>query len=189
MEHSQPTSRQFGFLSSLDLDTTFRRVQEILTFRRKTVTLIASDRNATLQAAMVVCLTGLATAVGMRWDVLSALVAVLIGWVGLSGAVWFVANRFMSTPTSDQSFQRLLRAIGYAQAPASLVIVHGIWGLGPIIAGIGTLWSFGLTIFAIRHTTGFGYLRATALALAGGLAVSVFGVVIAVFTGIYPQIW
>lgn len=174
---------------SINADSIIDRVKGTATFSRRTITSIAADRNATIEAGIVVALVGLATAIGHQRDVMNAIVAALIGWGGLAGAIWFIADRFMGTPTSREAFQPLLRAIGYAMAPAALVVIHFVWGLGPLVAGVGTLWSFAATIFAVRYTTQFGWVRAGILTLAGGIIISIAGFILSVITGIDPTIW
>lgn len=186
---AQTTHAFSDWPSSLDVHTILDRIKGVLTFQRSTVTSIASDRSATLEAGLVVTAVGLASAIGLREDIFPMLAATLIGWAGLSGVIWFIAERFLGTPTSHESVQPLLRTIGYAQAPAALVIIHFIWGLGPLVGFVGFVWSFAATIFAILHTTRFGWLRSTALTLAGGIVVSIIGFMVSVFTGIDLQIW
>ncbi|HYH13476.1 MAG TPA: YIP1 family protein [Thermomicrobiales bacterium] len=187
MAQSQSTLPRFH--QSINADTIIDRIKGTATFSRRTIASIAADRSATIEAGIVVALVGVAGAIGHQHDVMGAIVAALIGWVGLAGAIWFVADRFMGTPTSRESFQPLLRTIGYALAPASLVVIHFIWGLGPLVAGIGTLWSFAATVFAVRYTTQFGWVRSLILTIAGGIFINIAGFILSVFTGIDPQIW
>ncbi len=186
---AQTTHAFSDWHSSFDVRLILDRIKGTLTFQRATAASIASDRNATLEAALVVVAVGLASTIGLREGVLSMLAATLIGWVGLSGVIWFIAERFLGTPTSYESVQPLLRTIGYAQAPAALVIIHFIWGLGPVVGFVGFAWSFAATIFAVHHTTRFGWLRSVALTVTGGIAVSILGFILSVITGIDPQIW
>src|SRR5690606_1079381 len=149
------------------------RVKGTVTFSRRTIAGIAADRGATIEAAIVVAIVGLAGAIGHQHDVVRSIVAALLGWAGLAGTIWFIADRFMGTPTSREEFQPLLRTIGYALAPASLGVIHFIWGLGPMLGAIGTLWSFVATIFAVRYTTQFGWARSIILTIAGGIVINV----------------
>ncbi|HEV2128707.1 MAG TPA: hypothetical protein VGR22_08825, partial [Thermomicrobiales bacterium] len=165
------------------------RTTGTVTFRRVTVISITADRPATLEAGIVVALVGLATAIGYRTDVTMAIAGALIGWGGLASAIWFIADRFMSTPTSREDFQPLVRTIGYATAPAMLNVIHFIWWLGPLAAGFGTLWAFAATAFAVRQTTRFGWLRVIALTVGGGIVVNVLGFMLAAIAGIAPQVW
>lgn len=174
---------------SINADTIIDRIKGTAIFSRRIIASIAADRNATIEAGIVVALVGLAGAIGHQNDVMNAIASALLGWVGLTGAIWFVADRFMGTPTSRESFQPLLRTIGYALAPASLVVIHFIWGLGPLLAGIGTLWSFVATVFAVRYTTHFGWVRSFILTIAGGIFINVAGFILSIFTGLDPQIW
>lgn len=186
---AQTTHSFTDWHSSLDVRTILDRIKGVLTFQRSTVTSIASDRSATLEAGLVVAAVGLASAIGLRENILPMLAATLIGWVGLASVIWFISERFLSTPTSHQSIKPLLRTIGYAQAPAALAIINFIWGLGPLIGFIGFSWSFAATIVAVHHTTRFGWLRSTALTVISGVVISILGFVMSVVTGIDPQIW
>ncbi len=174
---------------ALDLDTMLARIRGTATLSRGTISTIAADRNATVEAGIVVAVVGTATALGYRTDVVPAIVAALLGWLMLTGTIWYIADRFMSPPTWRESFQPLARTIGYALAPAALGVIHFIWVLGPMVAGIGTLWSFVATVAAVRYSTGFGWSRAVILAIAGGIVVNIAGFFLAITTGIDPQIW
>lgn len=187
MEHTH--SAILGPHRPLDLTTIINRVTGTVTFRRRTITSIATDRRATLEAGLIVTLVGVTTAIGYRTDVAVAIVAALTGWVGLTATIWYITNRFMSPASSRVDVEPLLRTIGFASAPVALGIVHFIWALGPFLGGIGTLWSFIATAFAVRHTTHLGWLRALALTIGGGIAVNVVGIIVSVLTGIHPQIW
>lgn len=175
--------------TSFDINTIIDRVKGVLTFQRATVRSVASDRSATLEAAFVVAAVGLASAIGLREDVVSMLAATLIGWAGLAAVIWFIGERFLAAPTSHESFQPLLRTIGFAQAPAALAIINFIWILGPIVGFVGLVWSFAATVFAVHHASGVGWLRSLALTTVGGISVSILGFIMSVITGIDPQIW
>lgn len=173
----------------VNADAILDRVRGAVTFKRSTIAGIAADRRATLEAAIVVLVVGIATAIGYQHNVLEAVTDAFVGWGLLTAVIWYVADRFMATPTSREAFTPLLRAVGFALAPAALNIIHFIWGLGPMVAGFGTLWSFLATIVAVQVTTRFGWARAIALTIAGGIAVNVIGFLLGVTIGIDPQIW
>jgi hypothetical protein len=173
----------------LDLTTIINRVTGTITFRRRTIMSIAADRRATLEAGIIIALVGVTTAIGHRTDVAVAITAALMGWLGLAVTVWYITNRFMYPPASHVDVEPILRAVGFASAPAALGIVHFIWVLGPFLGGIGTLWSFAATAFVVRHTTRLGWLRTLAITIGAGIIVNVVGIVVSLITGIYPQIW
>jgi hypothetical protein len=174
---------------ALDVDTIIERVRGTAFLSRRTIASIAADRNATLEAGIVVSIVGVATALGYRTDVVPAVVAALLGWLMLTGTVWYAADHFMGTPTYREPFQPLARTIGYALAPAALGVVNFIWVLGPMVSGVGTLWSFIATVAAVRYSTGLGWVRGVLLAIAGGIVVNITGFILSIFTGIDPQIW
>ncbi len=174
---------------TINTDSLAERVRGMITFRRSTVASVASDYGATLEAAVVVGAVGIATGIGTSAAVMPTLGGVLAGWVGLAAAIWLMANRFLGTPTSRESFMPLLRTVGYAQAPAALSLLAFIWGFGPMISTLGFAWSLLVTIFAVRYTAQFGYGRTSVMVIAGGIAVNVIGFFLTLMTGIDPQVW
>lgn len=174
---------------SLSIDSIADRVRGAITLHRRIVAGIAADRRATVEAGIVVALVGLATAIGDRDALSTGIVNALLGWVMLTGTVWYLSGHMLGTPTFRAEFQPLLRTIGYALAPVALGIVGFVWVLGPMVSGVGTLWAFLATIAAVRYTTRFGWVRSFALTLAGGIVVAIVGWVLAMTIGLDPQIW
>jgi hypothetical protein len=187
--HAQSTIRINEIDGALEFSTIGRRIFGMLTFQRGTVLAVASDQRATLQAALIVFGTGIATSVGLKSDIFGSVVAVLLGWIILSTIVWVVADRFLNAPTGNQPLTPLLRTIGFAQAPTALIFLNFVWVLGPLLAGAGALWSLAVTVFAIRHTTHFGYPRSVLLTIAGSITTSVVGVITSAVFNIQPSIW
>jgi hypothetical protein len=175
--------------TSINADSIIERVRGIITFRRSTVASIAADRSATIESAVVVAGVGLATGIGTSASIMSALLGVFAGWLGLAAVIWFAADRLLGTPTSRESFLPLLRTVGYAQAPAALAIVAFIWGLGPMLSTVGFVWSFAVTVFAVRNTTQFGFGRSGLMAIAGFIVMNILGLVVTLISGVNPQVW
>jgi hypothetical protein len=175
--------------ASINTDSIVERVRGMITFRRGTVASIAADRSASLEAAIVVVAVGIATGIGTSATIMAALAGVIVGWIGISLVVWFAADHLLGTPTSREAFMPILRTVGYAQAPAALSVVHFIWGLGPMIGTVGFIWSFLVTVFAVRHTTQFGIARSGLLAVAGFVVMNVLGLIITLTSGVNPQVW
>ena len=174
---------------ALSIDSISDRVRGAITLHRRIVTGIATDRRATIEAGIVVALVGLATAIGDRDALSTGIVNALLGWVMLTGTVWYLSGHMLGTPTFRAEFQPLLRTIGYALAPVALGIFDFVWVLGPMVSGVGTLWAFLATIAAVRYTTRFGWVRSFALTLAGGIVVAIVGWMLAMTIGLDPQIW
>ncbi len=174
---------------TLSIDSISDRVRGAITLHRRIVTGIAADRRATVEAGIVVALVGLATAIGDRDALTAGIVNALLGWVMLTGTVWYLSGHMLGTPTFRAEFQPLLRTIGYALAPVALGIVGFIWVLGPMVSGVGTMWAFLATIAAVRYTTRFGWGRSFALTLAGGIIVAIVGWMLSMTIGLDPHIW
>ncbi len=174
---------------ALSIDSIADRIRGAITFHRRIITGIASDRRATVEAGIVVALVGLATAIGDRDALATGIVNALLGWVMLAGTVWYLSGHMLGTPTFRAEFQPLLRTIGYALAPVALGIIGFVWVLGPMVSGVGTMWAFIATIAAVRYTTRFGWGRSFALTLAAGIVVAIAGWVLALMTGLDPHVW
>jgi hypothetical protein len=174
---------------SLSIDSIADRVRGAITFHRAIIAGIAADRRATLEAGIVVAVVGLATAIGGRDALSTGIVNALLGWVMLTGTIWYLAGTLLGTPTSRGDFAPLLRTIGYALAPVSLGVIGFVWVLGPMVAAVGTMWGFLATIAAVRYTTRFGWGRSFALTLAAGIVVAIAGWLLSLVTGLDPHVW
>ena len=174
---------------SLSFDSIADRVRGAITLHRRIITGIAADRRATFEAGIVVALVGLATAIGDRDALSTGIVNALLGWVMVTGAVWYLSGHMLGTPTFRAEFQPLLRTIGYALAPVALGVVGFVWVLGPMVSGVGTMWAFLATIAAVRYTTHFSWGRSFALTLAAGIVVAIVGWMLAMTVGLDPHIW
>jgi hypothetical protein len=174
---------------SLTIDSIADRVRGAITLHRRIITGIAADRRATLEAAIVVAVAGLATAIGDRADLSTGILNALAGWAMVSTVVWYLASHMIGTPTSREDLLPLMRTIGYALAPVTLGIIGFVWVLGPMVSAVGTMWAFLATIAAVRYTTRFGWGRAFALTLAAGIVVAIAGWMLSLVTGLDPHVW
>jgi hypothetical protein len=157
----------------------FVRMIEAMFLRRELYERIAADRDGWRQAAGVVCLTALAYSALMRWTpYLEVLVAAMRNWVlllvmlfglvrwGVSTALVYGFALLFARERAD--FRKLLRCIGFAQAPAlaavfAFVLEEPILGWLPLVIG---LWLLVTTVAAVRYALGIGTGRA---AVIGGL--------------------
>ncbi|MFO7695998.1 MAG: YIP1 family protein [Anaerolineae bacterium] len=110
---------------------------------------IAADEDATIEAAIIVAITALLSALGTLFisnfgGFLGTLIRqILVGWVLWSAIVWFVGSRLFA---GNGTFWNVLRVLGYVTAPLVLGII-------PIVGGlVGGILSLVLAFFAIRET-------------------------------------
>ena len=126
---------------------------------------VEADRTATTQAAAVVAIAAVASAIG-AWNaglgtVISALLLQLFWWGVASGIVYLIGTKLFGG-TAD--WGELLRTMGFAQAPGVLMILGIIPVVGMIVAIIVGIWMLVTAIVAIRQaldvTTGKAVLTA-----------------------------
>lgn len=128
---------------------------------------VEADTGATAQAALVVLVVSLVTAVQdyeLGWlAVASAGVTSLLHWLLWAGITWLVGTRaFRGTATWGE----LLRTLGFARTPGLLIV------LAPVVGGIGFVvqaWMLAAGVIAIRQALDFGTVKAVLTALLGVL--------------------
>jgi hypothetical protein len=135
---------------------------------------VESDYNATGQAALVVTIVAIASAIGGlneggRGIIGGVLVAVL-GWLLWSGIAYFIGDKvFGGTATWGE----LLRTIGFAQSPGVLLILGIIPVLGGVVSMVVGIWMLVAGIIAIRQALDFGTGRAILTALLGWIPMAI----------------
>jgi hypothetical protein len=132
---------------------------------------VEHDTSATGQAAVVVALAAVASAIGNIFrggpGIISALLAYLIGWVLWSGITYFIGTRFFS---GTATWGELLRTLGFAQAPAVLLVAAIIPGLGVLVKIAVSIWLLATGLIAIRQALDISTGKAMLTALIGWVA-------------------
>jgi hypothetical protein len=114
---------------------------------------VEHDPGALGQAALVVLLAAVATALGApdgqaSAGVIGAALGSFAGWAVSAGFVWFVGVRWMKH-TSD--FQELLRTIGFASAPQIAMILAVVTVLATPVALLVAVWGIAAYVVAVRQ--------------------------------------
>jgi hypothetical protein len=144
------------------------RMRGAATFHVPTYEAVEHDTTATGQAAVVVALAAVASAVGNAFrggpGLVAALVGYLLGWAIWSGITYLVGTRlFRGTATWGE----LLRTLGFAQAPGVLLVLAIVPVLGALVKGVVSLWLLATGIVAIRQALDVGTGKAVLTALIG----------------------
>ena len=113
---------------------------------------VEADTTATGQAAVVVAIGAIATAIGASrggvGSIIGMLIASLIGWVLWAGATYFIGTKvFGGTATWGE----LLRTIGFAHSPKVLAVLAIVPVIGPIIGFVLGIWLLATGLVAIRQ--------------------------------------
>jgi hypothetical protein len=153
---------------------------EAMFLRKELYQRIAADPEGWRQAAAVVCLTALAYSALMHWTpYLQVLVAAVRNWIllvvmllglirwGISTSLVYVFSLLFARERAD--FGKLLRCVGFAQAPAlaaifAFVLEEPILGWLPRVIGV---WLLVTTITAVRYALDVGAGRAIIIGALG----------------------
>jgi hypothetical protein len=130
---------------------------------------VEADHSATGQAAGVVALAAIASAIGSWGDdnAIGGLIGALVGWAVWAAVTYFIgAVIFKGTATWGE----LLRTLGFAQAPGLLFIVGLIPILGALARLVIFIWILVAGIIAIRQALDISTGKAVAVAMLGWLA-------------------
>ncbi len=128
---------------------------------------VEADRTATVQAALVVGLVAVATAVaqaraGMS-GVVAGVVSTYLAWAVWSGITYLIGTWLGGTATWGE----LLRTLGFAQTPGMLLVLGIVPVLGGLAVLIAVVWMLIAGIIGIRQALDFSTGRAILTAVLG----------------------
>ena len=132
---------------------------------------VARDPTATGQAAAVVALVTVATAIGSAAEATAVELAavLLVGptlWLVLALANGVVGTRLAPAPPAT-GLGAFLRALGFAETPGLLAACGVVPAVGPAIAALVGVWTFVAAVVAVRQTLRTSTGRAVAAAVLG----------------------
>lgn len=129
---------------------------------------VEADSTATGQAAGVVAIVALCSAIGGigagAQGVFSGLIAALVGWAIWAGVTYLIGDKLLG---GTATWGELLRTLGFAQAPGVLFALGAIPLLGGLVSIAVGVWILITGIVAIRQALDFGTGRAIATAILG----------------------
>lgn len=113
---------------------------------------VEHDQSATGQAAVVVVLAAIASAIGSAGEglggALAGLVSALFGWLLWAGVTYFVGTKLFG---GIATWGELLRTLGFAQAPRLLLVAAIVPVLGVLVALVVAIWSIVAAVIAVRQ--------------------------------------
>jgi hypothetical protein len=126
---------------------------------------VEADTTATGQAAVVVVIAAVASAIGAMGrggpGIITMLIGTLLGWAIWSWITYFIGTRFFG---GTATWGELARTIGFAQTPRILLVLAIIPVLGSLVSIAVAIWLLIAGIVAIRQaldvTTGKAVLTA-----------------------------
>jgi hypothetical protein len=131
---------------------------------------VEHDDNLTTQAAMVVLIAAVARGIGGfnqgENGIIVGVVAALFSWLVWAGITYLIGDKLLK---GTATWGELLRTLGYAQAPALLLIFGFVPVLGNILGAVVGIWLLVTGIVAIRQALDFDTGKAVLTAFLGWL--------------------
>jgi hypothetical protein len=129
---------------------------------------VEADTDATMQAAGVVMIGAIASAIGGIGNgvagVIGGLFGAIIAWLIWAGVTYLIGDKLLG---GTATWGELLRTLGFAQAPRVLIVLAFVPVLGVLLAMVVAVWVLVASIIAIRQALDFSTGRAVATALLG----------------------
>lgn len=146
---------------------------------------VEHDETATMQAAGVVAIVAVCSAIGGAGGggggIIAGPISALVGWMIWSGVTYFIGTRLFK---GEATWGELLRTIGFAQAPGVLLILGGIGVIGGLAAAAAGIWVLIAGIVAIRQALDVGTGEALITAFLGWLCYILVGVAVMMLFGV-----
>ena len=132
---------------------------------------VEHDNEATGQAAVVVVIVAVCSAIGAVWrggpSIIIAPVTAILGWLLWSAVAYLIGDKLLG---GTATWGELLRTVGFAQSPGVLMIFGIIPLLGGIVRAVVGVWLLVAGIVAIRQALDFSTGKAIITAFLGWLA-------------------
>ena len=134
---------------------------------------VEHDRDATLQAGVIVLLSSLVAAMPDGWMAVPFLtVWGILGWWLWAGITYLIGDKLLG---GTATWGELLRALGFAQVPKVLLV------LDPVVGGVGFVvwpWLLAAVVVALREALDFGIWKTLLTALVGAVPYFVIRVLV-----------
>lgn len=147
---------------------------------------VEHDRTATGQAAGVVALVAIATAIGSVGSgsagIIGGLVSAFVGWFIWAAVTLFIGTRIFAG-TADMG--EMLRTLGFAQVPGVLKVLAIVPILGWIVWVVAGIWMLVCGVVAVRQALDFTTGKAIGTVLLGWLCYVVVGILVAGVVGAF----
>ncbi len=127
---------------------------------------VENDHTATLQAALVVIIVSISTALGAYFEYRGNLIVViaagsiflLIKWVVWALILYIVGSKLLHIENTQANWGQMARATAFAQVPGILTVLVFISEVGSVIALGVFLWKCVATIIAVKHVLDYDHL-------------------------------
>jgi len=149
---------------------------------------VEHDTTATGQAAGVVAIVAVCSAIGGvssgAQGMIAAVVAAVGGWLIWAGVTYLIGDKLLG---GTATWGELLRAVGFAQAPGVLYLLAVIPFFGWLVRFAVGIWILICGIVALREALDFSTGKAILTAVLGWLAMGMVTAILFAMTGVGIQ--
>ena len=145
---------------------------------------VEADTTATGQAAIVVGIVAIASAIGGfrggTYLMVSAIIGAYLGWAVWSAVTYYVGTWLGGTATWGE----MLRTIGFAQSPGVFLVLGIIPFLGGLARLVVAVWMLVAGVIAIRQALDFDTTKAVITAVIGFVLYLVAAMILGLLIGL-----
>jgi hypothetical protein len=135
---------------------------------------VEADQTATPQAAIVIGIVAVASAIGMAGEgsqgIIGGIIGAFIGWLIWAGVTYLVGVKVMG---GTATWGELLRTLGFAQSPGVLYVLGIIPLLGVLVRFGVAVWVIIAGVIAIRQALDVSTGKAVLTAVLSFLAIMI----------------
>lgn len=135
---------------------------------------VEADQSATGQAALVVAIVAIASAIGSLGDggsgIIAGVLTAVVGWLLWAGITYVIGDKLFG---GTATWGELLRTLGFAQSPGVLLILGIIPLLGGLVHVAVAIWMLVAGIIAIRQALDFSTGKAILTAIIGWIPLAI----------------
>jgi hypothetical protein len=146
---------------------------------------VEHDESATGQAAVVVVIVAIASAIGFIWrggpGVIGGAVSAILSWLIWSGMTYVIGTKLFG---GTATWGELLRTLGFAQAPGILLLLAIIPVIGALVRLAVWIWLLITGIVAIRQALDVSTGKAVITAILSMIAIAIVYAVLGSLLGI-----
>ena len=154
---------------------------------------VEHDTNATSQAAIVVLVVTMASALlvldlGMRLF-LGTIMTGLVRWVVGAFVVWVIGTKLLPGPNTEGDFTQLMRTLGFAHAPGIFGVLAIVPVIGWLVALAASIWALIAAVIGVRQALDYDdTLRAVIVCVLAWVAMIVV-MMLASLVGLGARVW
>ena len=155
---------------------------------------VEADKNATVQAAVIVVLSSVAAGIGSIGvfgiqGLIFMTIGALVGWLIWAFLTFIIGTRLLPEPQTKSDMGELLRTIGFSSSPGVLRILGVIPMIGGIINFVVGIWMLVAMIIAVRQALDYkSTWRAVGVCIIGFIVYLLVLILIFKLVGINPAL-